>query len=214
MRKLFIAALLCAPCFAMPGKHEPRQKDPDPPQDAVVWSLSPSKGHAQGVVIESNKFVTARHYGTPVGCEVYVIRKDGTRFVTTVISKATPDLQVTKAKLAKEPKLDRYWYGDIAVCVTREPFPVAPVEVMQFGSGKVTAMHKDGSFAVHSASLQNPNWLQAQANGKFAPGDSGLPWFFYKKAVRKWYVVGITSRSNTSVAESPRLGSKLFKPYL
>lgn len=184
--------------------------------DAVVKSNG--LGHASGVVIGPNKFVTARHFqgGTFVGMEVFIILKNGVKFITKVTKKTTPDFRISTAKLAPEAKLDRYWYGDICICETEDSFPI---DIPLIGNPKIifSAVHKDGTVSQHTFHSKMKNWLFAaysHSNGtKFAQGDSGLPWFSFNKSTGKWETVGITSRVSRGpsetpwAAESPRLNS-------
>lgn len=200
------------------------------PSEAVTWSGHPFSGWVSGVVIPSakgNKFITARHLYSPIGANVYIKLDDGSTFTTKVVSKTTPDIRVFKSvKLAPKPELDRYWYGDIAICETADPFPITPPEIGYIKSGTIYAQHQDGSVASHQVGTSilwgrlydTANWMRTfWGKAKFKAGDSGFPWFAINAKTNKWELVGITSRVATDSvstpwsAEAPRLGASVFK---
>lgn len=182
-----------------------------------------------GIVFGKNKVLTCRHgvdhptiANSPVGHTVFITLPNGTKFETLVIDSVKPNLRISKTeKMAAKAKDDRYWMGDVCILTTKDIFPVTPVPIGLFKAGQVTAFHKDRTTATHTVTVWSPNWLHAEWSGrKFEPGDSGFPWLQFNKKAKRWEVVGLTSRGSIDKsqtpweAESPRLGTKLFRPYL
>lgn len=204
---------------------------PPYPVSSVVWSSNRS-GFANGVVIPSeknNKFITARHWNTPIMTSVHLVLDNGTTFDTVVVNKVLPDVQVTKTKLADKPENDRHWYGDIAICEVKDPFPITPLEIGDISSGKIFVQHKDKIWKEHTVGYEKlwgqlldlPSWIRTLwGKENFKQGDSGLPWFSLNKKTNKWMTVGITSRTSLDPndtpwsGEAPRLGSKKFKTII
>lgn len=200
------------------------------PTDSVVWSSDPKTGIATGVVIGPNKILTARHYYTPIGTKIHINLKDGSAFETVIVKKTTPDVQVVKTiPLADNPKNDRYWYGDVAICEVQDTFPIQPLEIKDFSGGMIFVQHKDEIWKEHIVGIERqwgtlsdfPSWIRTLwGKDNFKQGDSGLPWFSLDKKTNKWTIVGITSRTSIDPiqtpwsGESPRLGSKKFKDVI
>jgi hypothetical protein len=200
---------------------------PPYPSSAVVWSSDYSTGLAEGVIVPSaknNKFVTARHYNTPIGTKVHLKLDDGTKFETKVVAKVLPDIKIGAIALAPKPEDDRYWYGDVAICEVETPFPVTPPEIKDISAGAIVVQHRDKVWKKHvvgyDSKWNQPDtalWLRTYNGSEiFKSGDSGLPWFFLDKLTNKWTTVGITSRAAIEgtlpwSAEAPRLGSKKIK---
>ena len=197
------------------------------PVSSVVWSSDPKNGIANGVVVSSNKFLTVRHYYTPIGTKIHINLNDGSVFETVVVKKITPDIHVVKTiPIADKPENDRYWYGDIAICEVRDPFPIKPLTIKDLAGGKIYVQHKDKIWKEHIIGIKRhwgtladfPSWIRTLwGKDNFKQGDSGLPWFHFDKKTNNWTIVGITSRTSIDPmqtpwsGESPRLGSKKFK---
>jgi hypothetical protein len=172
---------------------------------AVFKGFLPEQGQRKVAIL-------VRHSNPTPGRVIHCITPDGKPVFRTI--RKVVNVNFLKDQLRYPEML---MFGDVAIALVDSPFPDScktyPIGTMNTREDLLVNVNQFGEIRTFTASRSGEVgadwWIcgEEQEEKRFLLGDSGTPWFKYRKG--RWQVVSITSKGPDG--EGPHLGHPVFR---